>query len=156
MALRMARRDVDLIYRVGDPEHIGKTHQIARKNPVHKAHKAPPAGNLRPEGRAALIVVRRIANRAHLLNHVHVPFPHRPYLYHGNIYARKTKLQLTKNQKGFRINQMKLEENMLAYVESAEMVEKGPFTTWVLHSRTTGGLLELKFWNMQNKDEFPA
>ena len=50
---------------------------------------------------------------------------------------------------------MKLEENMLAYVESAETVEKGSFTTWVLHTRTTSGQLELKFWNMQNKDEFP-
>ena len=45
---------------------------------------------------------------------------------------------------------------MLAYVESTEMVEKGAFSNWVLHTRTAGGKLELKFWNMQNKDEFPA
>jgi len=50
---------------------------------------------------------------------------------------------------------MKLEENMLAYVESAETVEKGPYTLWYLYTKTTRGPLDLKFWNMQNKDEFP-
>jgi response regulator RpfG family c-di-GMP phosphodiesterase len=49
----------------------------------------------------------------------------------------------------------RLENTMTAYVESAGERENGKFTNWVLSTRTENGPLELKFWNMQNKDHFP-
>lgn len=50
---------------------------------------------------------------------------------------------------------IKLVNPMFAYVESASEKENGNYLNWVLSTRTENGLLELKFWNMQNKDEFP-
>lgn len=50
---------------------------------------------------------------------------------------------------------IKLENVMLAYVDSAYDRENGKYLNWVLSTRTENGPLELKFWNMQNKDQFP-
>jgi 23S rRNA maturation-related 3'-5' exoribonuclease YhaM len=50
---------------------------------------------------------------------------------------------------------MKLEDRMYAYVESAGEAEAGKFTNYVLNSRTQNGTLNLRFWNLRNKDSFP-
>lgn len=49
-----------------------------------------------------------------------------------------------------------LEKTMLAYVEAASERENGKYLNWVLNTRTENGPLELKYWNMQNRDEFPV
>lgn len=46
---------------------------------------------------------------------------------------------------------MKLEERMLAYVESAG--EEG--RNYILQAKTVGGALKLRFWNLRNKASFP-
>lgn len=50
---------------------------------------------------------------------------------------------------------MKLEERMFAYVESAGDADAGKFTNHVLNVRTQNGTLNLRFWNLRNKDSFP-
>ena len=50
---------------------------------------------------------------------------------------------------------MKLEERMFAYIESAGDAEAGKFTNHVLNVRTLNGTLNLRFWNLKNKDSVP-
>ena len=49
----------------------------------------------------------------------------------------------------------KLDSLMYAYVESAEETQKGSFTTWVLHTKTTNGPIKFKFWNLHDKETLP-
>jgi hypothetical protein len=49
----------------------------------------------------------------------------------------------------------KLEERMLAYVESAGEVEKGDHVNYFVMVATTNGPITLKYWNVQNKASFP-
>lgn len=44
---------------------------------------------------------------------------------------------------------------MYAYVESAGEAEAGKFQNYRINSRTQNGILNLKFWDLRNKDLFP-
>lgn len=49
----------------------------------------------------------------------------------------------------------KLEDQMVAYIESASDVDKGNYKNYLIKARTPNGLLSLKYWNMRNKSSFP-
>lgn len=49
----------------------------------------------------------------------------------------------------------KLENRMVAYIESTSDVERGSYKNYLIKARTPNGILNLKFWNMQNKSSFP-
>jgi hypothetical protein len=52
-----------------------------------------------------------------------------------------------------RIKPIKLEERMLAYVESVEDTEG---SNYLLNVKTLNGLLVLRYWNLRNKSSFPV
>lgn len=52
------------------------------------------------------------------------------------------------------MKKIKLEENLYCFVTAVENIEKGKFTTYVLHTNTQVGSLDFKFWNL-SKGGFP-
>lgn len=50
---------------------------------------------------------------------------------------------------------IKLEQEMYAYVEAAGNTENGSYLNYMAHTRTLNGPLDLRFWELKNKDFFP-
>jgi HD domain len=53
-------------------------------------------------------------------------------------------------------NKFKLEDGLYGHVESTFDKEKGSYTNHILRVRTVNGIVDLKYWNLSNRDSFPV